>query len=203
MDSGELLAVILSLATLLGGVVIILAGLWYRARMRELGHQERLAMIERGMVPPPEFEPLDPTFVPAQRSRSLGIVVVGLGFALMFLIGVAGGAPESGVGIGGAVVIVGAAFIARSIFAPPPPPMREPPPPMAPRDPPPMDPRGAPPTAPREPPPEGRGAADERVPPEGRPPLMVPPERVPLRAPRSMVPPAEGDDSRMRVPPRP
>jgi hypothetical protein len=124
MDAGELLAVILSLATLLGGVVVILAGLWYRARMRELGHQERLAMIERGMIPPPEFEPLDPTFAPAQRSRSFGIVVVGLGFALMFLIGIAGGAPESGVGIGGAVVIVGAAFIARSIFAPPPPPMR-------------------------------------------------------------------------------
>jgi hypothetical protein len=122
MSPGELLGVILSLATLLGGVVVILAGLHYRTRMKELRHQERLAMIERGLLPPPEFDVPPATFAPAQRSRSFGIVVVGLGFALMFLIGIAGGAPESGVGIGGAVVILGIAFIVRSIFAPPPPP---------------------------------------------------------------------------------
>jgi hypothetical protein len=122
MGPGELLAVLLSLASIIGGVVIILAGLHYRARLKELRHQERLAMIERGMVPPPDFDAAATTFAPAQRSRSFGIVVVGLGFALMFLIGIAGGAEDSGVGIGGAVVILGIAFIVRSIFAPPPPP---------------------------------------------------------------------------------
>jgi hypothetical protein len=120
--SGELLAMLLSLATLLGGVVVILAGLHYRTRMKELRHQERLAMIERGLVPPPEFDSTAATFAPAQRSRSFGIILVGLGFALMFLIGIAGGASDSGVGIGGAVVILGIAFIVRSIFAPPLPP---------------------------------------------------------------------------------
>jgi hypothetical protein len=119
---GELLALMLSLATMLGGVVVILAGLRYRTRMRELRHQERLAMIERGLAPPPEFDLNPATFAPAQRSRSFGIIVVGLGFSLMFLIGIAGGAADSGVGIGGAVVILGIAFIVRSVFAPPPPP---------------------------------------------------------------------------------
>jgi hypothetical protein len=76
-------------------------------------------MIDKGMVPPPEFEP------PAgaglkQRSLSFGIVVVGLGFALMFVIGIAGGALDTGLGIGGAVAILGIAFIVRSIYAPPP-----------------------------------------------------------------------------------
>ena len=95
MDAGELLAVVLSLATLLGGVVVILAGLRYRTQIRELRHKERLAMIEQGMLPPPEF---DPQIVFSrglqQRSLSFGIIVVGLGFALMFLIGIAGGALD-------------------------------------------------------------------------------------------------------------
>lgn len=126
MDVGELLAVVLSLATLLGGVVVILAGLRYRTRMVELKHQERLAMIEKGLMPPPEFD-LVPALItrhpaeglPIQRSRSLGIIVVGLGFAMMFLIGIAGGALDAGIGIGGAVVILGAAFIVRSMVAAP------------------------------------------------------------------------------------
>ena len=53
MDAGELLAVVLSLTAMLGGVVVILAGLRYRTQVRELRHKERLAMIERGMMPPP------------------------------------------------------------------------------------------------------------------------------------------------------
>ncbi len=137
MDAGELLAVVLSLATLLGGVVIILAGLRYRTQIRELRHKERLAMIDKGMLPPPEF---DPQIVFSrglqQRSLSFGIVVVGLGFALMFLIGIAGGALDAGVGIGGAVVIVGIAFIVRSIYAAPPERRSETPPPMSPPAPP-------------------------------------------------------------------
>ena len=91
MDAGELLAVILSLATLLGGVVVILAGLWYRARMRELGHQERLAMIERGMIPPPEFEPQARVVAFPRRRRgalvaiaaALAVAVIAFGGALV------------------------------------------------------------------------------------------------------------------------
>ena len=128
MTSGEAMAAIISLGisflTVVGGVVLILAALRYRLQVRELRHKERLAMIDRGLAPPPEFEP------PAtagrglkQRSLSFGIVVVGLGFALMFLIGIAGGALEAGVGIGGAIAILGVAFIIRSIYAPGPAPV--------------------------------------------------------------------------------
>jgi small-conductance mechanosensitive channel len=117
MDA-DVLMVFLSLATLLAGVVVIVAGMYYRMRVRELRHRERLALIEKGLVPAPEFDgPLLFQKGLKQRSLSFGIIVVGLGFALMFLIGIAGGALDTGIGLGGAVVILGAAFIVRSLFA--------------------------------------------------------------------------------------
>jgi small-conductance mechanosensitive channel len=134
MHGDEILVALVSLATLIGGVVVIIAGLHHRTRMRELRHQERLALIEKGLLPPPEFEPASVASAPMQRSRSLGIIVVGLGFALMFLIGIAGGALDSGIGIGGAVVILGAAFIVRSIYGIPPPRMPRSEPPAPPPD---------------------------------------------------------------------
>jgi nitrogenase subunit NifH len=48
---------------------------------------------------------------------SLGIIVVAIGLGLMTIVSVAGGAPEAGVGIGGAIVILGLAFIANSLVS--------------------------------------------------------------------------------------
>lgn len=132
MGGDDVAIAVMSLGTLLAGVVVIIFGLNYRVRIRELRHRERLAMIEKGLMPPPEFEMTPASAAPSSRARSLGIIIVGLGFALMFLIGIAGGALDSGIGVGGAVAIVGAAFIVRSIYASPPaPPVRPevPPPP--------------------------------------------------------------------------
>lgn len=161
MASGELLAVLLSLTALLGGVVIILAGLRYRAHVKELRHKERLAMIEKGIVPPPTAEPHEIySRGLKQRSLSFGIIVVGLGLALMVLIGVAGGASDTGVGVGGSIAILGVAFIVRSLFAAPPQPLAPPrwpdPPPFPPSAPPfppaaPPSPPGAPPHDPANP----------------------------------------------------
>jgi hypothetical protein len=123
MASGEAMTALISLGisflTVIGGVVLILAALRYRLQVRELRHKERLAMIDRGMTPPPENEPQVLGGL-KQRSLSFGIVVVGLGVALMFVIGIAGGALDTGIGIGGAVAILGVAFIVRSIYAPSP-----------------------------------------------------------------------------------
>jgi hypothetical protein len=117
MRGEELAVALVSLATLIAGVVVIMVGLRYRAHITELRHRERMAMIDKGLLPPPEFEAAPVTRAAQQRSRSFGIILVGLGFALMFLIGVAGGALDTGIGIGGAVAILGAAFIVRSIYA--------------------------------------------------------------------------------------
>jgi len=98
------------------------------ARVRELEVRERIAMIERGLVPPPEKDPngfdramqrvdrvreqrerLGPHGGPG-RYRSLGITLIGVGFGLMLLISVAGREPDSGVGVGGFLVVIGLAF---------------------------------------------------------------------------------------------
>ncbi|MCC7181769.1 MAG: hypothetical protein IT177_25545 [Acidobacteria bacterium] len=123
MDSEEVVFIlILPLAVILAGVVVLIAAMRHRAKTLELVHKERVAMIERGIVPP-EVGPggYDTRHFPQasgtrSRSFSLGIIVVGIGFAFMTLIGIAAQAPNEAVGIGGAIVILGAAFIVRSLL---------------------------------------------------------------------------------------
>jgi hypothetical protein len=121
--SGELFAAVFCLGMFLG-VFIIFLGLRQRSQQLEMHHRERMAMIERGQIPHDE-RPAMPMRMSASgdrsssRSMSFGIIVVALGLALMTIIGIAGDSPEIGVGIGGAVVIVGAAFIVRSLVVRP------------------------------------------------------------------------------------
>ena len=127
MDSGVLLAT-LFIACIFAGVFVIFLAMRQRALILEMQHRERMAMIERGQVPPPAAVPgvhgLRGPSGPAASSRamSLGIIVVGLGLALMTIISVAGDSPDVGIGIGGAIVILGAAFIVRSLVVKRPPP---------------------------------------------------------------------------------
>jgi hypothetical protein len=97
-----------------------------RARVRELEVRERIAMIERGLVPPPEVDPrgfdraMDRYDRYRDRSqgrhRRAGVTLIGVGFGLMVLIGVAGGNLSSGIGVGGFLVIIGLAFFVNSLF---------------------------------------------------------------------------------------
>jgi hypothetical protein len=96
------------------------------ARVRELEVRERIAMIERGLVPPPEKDPggfdramdrydqvrdrADYGRTPG-RYRSVGVTLIGVGFGLMLMIGVAGESPDAGVGVGGFLVLIGLAFV--------------------------------------------------------------------------------------------
>jgi hypothetical protein len=106
------------------GVFIIFLGLRQRSLQLEMRHRERMAMIERGQIPltePPSGGPPSRRMPPAQSSRSLsaGIITVGLGLALMTIISVAGESPEVGIGVGGSVAVLGAAFIVRSLVTKP------------------------------------------------------------------------------------
>jgi hypothetical protein len=118
----QLLFPLLSLVGLVG--VLGLTAYWISARrtLRELEIKERVALIEKGLSPPPELLPtgsvdsvnLPPTRV--DRYRTAGILFVGLGLALMLLLGAAAGQPQIGVGVGGAIAVLGAALIANSVF---------------------------------------------------------------------------------------
>ena len=98
-----------------------------RSRLRELEIRERIAMIERGLVPPPEVDPhgFDRAMLlmadrkryrSPGRHRRAGVTMMGVGFGLMMLIGVAGGSMSEGIGIGGFFVIIGLAFLINSLF---------------------------------------------------------------------------------------
>ena len=108
-------ALLLNAIFILGGVVVIVMAMSQRARRLEMQHRERLAMIERGMAPSPEA---DPAHFEASLGRpgvsrytTLGVAIVGVGIGVMLLIGVAGGAAEAGLGVGGAIAVLGFAFI--------------------------------------------------------------------------------------------
>jgi hypothetical protein len=123
MQGDELFAMVFILG-MFSGVFIIYLGLKQRSAQLEMRHRERMAMIERGQIP--LDEPIDGpaprrayrAAAAASTSLSLGIIVVGIGLAMALVIGLAGEAPTIGLGIGGAVAVIGGAFIVRSIVLP-------------------------------------------------------------------------------------
>ena len=117
---GEELFAMVFIFGMFAGVFIIFLGLRQRSLQLEMQHRERMAMIERGQIPLTDVDTAMhvrrvSVSGPASRSLSFGIVIVGLGLAMMTIIGIAGESPESGIGIGGAIAILGGAFIVRSI----------------------------------------------------------------------------------------
>jgi hypothetical protein len=121
MSEGTVIFLLVGLV-ITGGVVIIVSGMRHRARVLEMAHRERLMMIERGLGPSslPPLSALDAIHerqVVRRSSRMLsgGIVIVGLGLALAMLVGFASRQPEIAVGVGGAVVMIGAAFIVTAL----------------------------------------------------------------------------------------
>jgi hypothetical protein len=121
VQSEEVFA-LLSTILILAGVVVMVMSMRQRGRLRELAFKERLALIERGLAPPPEVDPArferamgelnwDERIVErAARYRRSGVIIIGLGGAIWMIIAFAAGEPAIAFGIGGAIVIVGLAL---------------------------------------------------------------------------------------------
>ena len=124
-DAGFIVA--MTSVSILAAVAVLWMAVYSRSKSREMEHRERLAMIERGLVPSPERDPagfeqrLMPIRVSQKRSRfrSAGILMVGFGVALAILITFTGGAVEVGVGVGGAFIALGLAFIVNALIPDP------------------------------------------------------------------------------------
>jgi hypothetical protein len=101
--------------SMLSGVFLVYLAFRHRSEALERQHRERMAMIDRGQVPPP-VPPAQRSHAASSRSMSLGIIVVGFGLGLMTLISIAAGTPDVGVGLGGAIVILGGSFFVRSLI---------------------------------------------------------------------------------------
>jgi len=126
------LASVIPLTVIFGGLVIIVMGMRQRNRTLEMKHLERMAMIDRGVVPgpardPAEFERWQQRHdTPPTRSTSFGVLIIALGIGFMLMVGFAGDAPGAAIGVGGATVVLGIAFIVNGELQrrtqPPPPP---------------------------------------------------------------------------------
>ena len=121
MDEGAqlLLGVIVFI---LGGVALMITAMNNRRRMLEIAHRERVAMIERGLVPSPELDPagfeagagLGPRREAGgagERYRTAGVIMIGIGLGLMILLSFAAGVPDVGLGVGGAWAVLGGASL--------------------------------------------------------------------------------------------
>jgi hypothetical protein len=126
MDDFRWIGMLIPIIAIIGSFTYAIVQSMHRSRVRELEIRERIAMIEKGLVPPPEVDPrgFDRAMrrydraqwtSSAGRHRRAGIVLIGVGVGLMVLIGFSG-APEEGVGVGGFLAVLGIAFLINSVF---------------------------------------------------------------------------------------
>ncbi len=120
--TGEVVAILVVFTMIiLAGVSLMIAAMYNRRGLREMEHRERLAMIERGLMPSPESDPggfesaagfssiaESPTGV---RYRTAGVLMIGVGLALMLLIMFSAGDSSAGIGVGGGFAVLGAASL--------------------------------------------------------------------------------------------
>ena len=119
---GEEVATILVFAmVILAGVSLMIAAMYNRRGLREMEHRERLAMIERGLMPSPESDPggfesaagfkSTAESSAGVRYRTAGVLMIGVGLALVMLITFSAGDASAGFGVGGGFAVLGAASL--------------------------------------------------------------------------------------------
>ena len=130
---GFIWPVLIPLFAILGWVVVSVVNSVSRARVREMEVRERIAMIERGLVPAPESDPngFDRAMDRYDRMRSryerrgyrahgryrrAGVTLLGVGFGLMLMLSFLTEEPRIGVGVGGFLAVLGLAFFLNSMF---------------------------------------------------------------------------------------
>lgn len=119
MNEEESAVMVISMI-ILAGVGLMIAAMMNRRKFREMEHRERLAMIERGLLPSPESDPMGfetgARFSAAEpdagvRYRTAGVLMMGFGFGLLVLITFTVQQPGVGIGIGGGWAVLGAASL--------------------------------------------------------------------------------------------
>jgi hypothetical protein len=127
---GEAWIFLIPVAAIVGGCTITIVGIMARARVREAEIRERIALIERGLVPSPESDPAAFEAIVTPRARRFearparpgrfrrgGIVVTGIGLGMMVLFAMNG--ESDGIGVGAFIAIIGLAFFVSSFVSVP------------------------------------------------------------------------------------
>ncbi|MDE3153773.1 MAG: hypothetical protein KGN76_01665 [Acidobacteriota bacterium] len=125
----SVIVMLIPIVAIAGAFLVGALKVYGQMRIRELEIRQRIAMIEKGLVPPPEVDParFERTMAATSQStdlfgrssrryRSSGVTLIGIGLGLMLLISVAGGAPDAGLGVGGFIAVMGLAFFLNSWF---------------------------------------------------------------------------------------
>jgi len=118
---------LIPITTIVCAFAFIIVRTVLRTRVRELEIRERIAMIERGLVPAPEVDPrgFDRAMSRYERRelrhgsgrhRRAGITLMGVGFGLMVLIGFTANDASVAIGVGGFLVVIGIAFFINSLI---------------------------------------------------------------------------------------
>ena len=118
---------LIPISVILGVFVLMIVRTVVRARVRELEIRERIAMIERGLVPAPEVDPrgFDRAMTRLERReyrsgsgrhRRAGVTLMGVGFGLMVLIAFTANETSVAIGVGGFLVVIGIAFFINSLI---------------------------------------------------------------------------------------
>jgi hypothetical protein len=142
MDSSGVFWLI-PIVAIMGGFAVSITSILTASRLRELKIRERIAMIEKGLVPPPEVDPAGFDRAMGRydrgdryarrgrgRHRRAGVTLMGVGFGLMLLISLVG-STRQGIGVGGFLVIIGLACLINSTFETPKGDVRSSPPPSS------------------------------------------------------------------------
>jgi hypothetical protein len=130
MDDRAAWVFLIPIIAIIGGCLTAIAATLAKARVREAEIRERIAMIEKGLVPPPEVDPgaferhIDHYDRHSFRDRSRasgrhrrgGVILTAIGFGLWVLIGFTTRDFSMGAGVGGFMVILGLAFLVISMF---------------------------------------------------------------------------------------
>ena len=118
---------LIPISVIMGAFVLLIVRTVVRARVRELEVRERIAMIERGLVPAPEVDPrgFDRAMRRLERReyrsgsgrhRRAGVTLMGVGFGLMVLIAFTSNETSVAIGVGGFLVVIGVAFFINSLI---------------------------------------------------------------------------------------
>jgi uncharacterized protein DUF6249 len=127
-DWNVMIWALIPIVAIIGVMVTAIVSTINKARIRELQIRERIAMIERGLVPAPELDPhgFDRVMTRIERidrfrastpsrHRRAGIIIMGVGFGMMVLLGFVEGTSNEALGVGGFLVVLGLAFFISSL----------------------------------------------------------------------------------------
>jgi len=109
LDVGSILAVTIPLILIVGAVGVAWIALSGRQRLRELAVQERIALIEKAVVPSPESNP-------AGFEAALAPHRVGLALTILLFFVMPSQARGIALGVGGALTVLGLTVLGNGLL---------------------------------------------------------------------------------------